>query len=709
MRQVVQDLRSGRLDVDDLPSPCLVDSSLLVANEYSLISAGTERATVDLARKGLVAKAQARPDLVRKVLESLGRDGLAATVRLVNTRLDRRKSLGYSCAGVVLAVGRDVTGFAVGDRVACAGQDYASHAEVVCVPASLCVRVPDAVATADAAYVALGAIALHGVRQAAPSIGETLAVIGLGLVGQIVAQVLRANGCRVIASDLDPARLELARTLGAPHAVLPGDLAATCAAETDGRGVDGVIITASSASNQPVEAAAEICRHKGRVVVVGSVGMNLPREPFYRKELELRLSTSYGPGRYDAAYEERGIDYPYGYVRWTEGRNLAAFLALVAAGSVDVARLTSHRFDIADAASAYELMQARAPSLGILLRYPAPALRAPERPRLRLRPPAPAARVCLGLIGPGNHVRDRLLPSLRSRRDVTLHAVCSASGVNGKRIAATLDAEYCTTDYREILADAAVDTVLVGTRHDSHARIVCDALAAGKHVFVEKPLCLSESELADVERAWAAAMQRRNTILCVGFNRRHSVHVTRIAQTFAGRRRPLLLHYRVNAGPLPAEHWVHAQGGRLLGEACHFVDTLIAIAGDVRRVSTVATDPGAQSFTITLEHADGSVGTIQYSGDGDRSVAKERLEVMGDGRVAIMDDFATTAFHHAGKRTRVRTARRDKGFEAEIARFVDMIRDDAPAQPEFDAVRRSTLVTLRAHASLAARTPIEIP
>jgi len=716
MRQVVQNFQSGKLDVDDVPAPVVLDGSLLVTNHFSLISAGTERATVELAQRSLIGKARARPDLARKVVDKLRRDGVIETVRMVSQRLDRRAPLGYSCAGIVVAVGSAVDGFKPGDRVACAGQDYASHAEVVCVPANLCTPIPDRVSYADAAFVAVGAIALHGVRQSEPRIGETIAVIGLGLVGQLVAQILQANGCRVVASDIDPQRLSLALQLGAHRAVLPAEFASTCAQATAGRGCDAVIIAASTASNEPIEIAAEICRQKGRVVVIGSVGMDLPREPFYRKELELRLSTSYGPGRYDPAYEEHGVDYPYGYVRWTEGRNLAAFLALVADGRVDVAALTSHRFPIEEATRAYELLGSGAASLGILLSYPGAAFPALQ-PRVRLHYAIRTGCIRLGIIGPGNHVRDRLLPTLRKHRTVAVHAVCAATGISAKAVASRERAAYCTADYREVFADPTVDAVLIGTRHDSHATLTIAALQAGKHVFVEKPLCLDVEQLHDIEQAYAEAASARNVVLEVGFNRRHSPHVRRIAEYFAHRSDPLTMVYRVNALPIAADHWIQdptVGGGRIIGEVCHFIDVLHALAGHaptrvhatcIGRHSSGITDDKA---IVTLDFADGSVGTVVYSGDGAGSVPKERLEVFGGGRAAVLDDFIVTRLHGAGRPRTVRTRRQDKGFAAEMEHFVASVAAGGCGDAAFSAARISMLATLQAQRSLALHEPIDI-
>jgi predicted dehydrogenase len=717
MRQVVQNFKSGDLSVDDVPVPALLEGAVLVANEFSLISAGTERSTVDLARKNLIGKAQARPDLVRKVVEKLSRDGIVDTVRMVTQRLDRSAALGYSCAGVVVGVGSKVQGFAPGDRVACAGQDYASHAELVCIPANLCVHVPASVGLADAAFVAVGAIALQGVRQCEPRIGETIAVIGLGLVGQLIAQILTANGCRVVAADVDAQRVALALRLGAHQAVAPDGLDAVCAQSAAGRGVDAVIIAASTPSNEPIERAAGICRQKGRVVVVGAVGMNLPREPFYRKELELRLSTSYGPGRYDAAYEQQGIDYPYGYVRWTEGRNLAAFLQLIADGRIDVAALASHRFTIGDAASAYELLRTGAPSLGILLAYPDAAVERLRRPRVQLHESIHTDRVRIGIIGPGNHVRDRRLPHLRTRRDIELRAVCAATGISAKAVANREKAAYCTADYREILADTTIDAVLVGTRHDSHAQIVTAALAQGKHVFVEKPLCLTEEELDAIDHAYGEAAALRHTVLAVGFNRRHSPHVRQVAEWFEGRVDPLTMIYRVNALAIAGDHWIQDPaigGGRIIGEACHFIDVLHALAG-AAPVRVHATRVGRHSSgiiddkaIITLDFADGSIGTVIYTGDGDRSVPKERLEVYGAGRSAILDDFRVTTLHGGGKQRSFKTRTQDKGFVAELDAFLTLLESGASGDAVFAAARLSMLATLKAQRSLALREPLTI-
>lgn len=716
MLQVVQNFRSGVLKVEDVPEPHLRSGGLLVANVRSLISAGTEKSTVNVARKNLVGKAMEKPEMVRKVIDKALKDGVADTAKMVFQRLDTPVALGYSCAGVVVEVGAGVQGFSVGDRVACAGQNYASHAEVIFVPRNLCVRIPDGVDFDDAAFVTLGAIAMQGVRQCEPRLGDVVAVIGLGLLGQLAVQLLKANGCRVVASDIAPAKLDMARSFGAEDAVLPGDLPAAARTLTRGHGVDAVVITASTKDNGPVEVAGEICRRKGRVVVVGAVGMDLPREPYYLKELELRLSTSYGPGRYDPAYEEKGQDYPYGYVRWTEQRNMEAFLWLAREGRINVKALTSHRYAIAEAEAAYALMmENREPYLGILLEYAGTA-------GGRLRTPVPAAahapamgKAVIGLIGAGNHVRDMLLPHLKDASGATLRWICTATGISAQKLGESLKVEYRTTDAAEVLADPAVNAVLIGTRHDSHARLVLAALAAGKHVFVEKPLCLTEDELETVVAALGDPAHRGQ--LMVGFNRRYSPHARKAREFFAGHREPLVMNYRINAGAIPAEHWAQdpaAGGGRIIGEACHFIDLLQYVCGAVpvsvrgvrigRHSSGITDDQAILSFTF----ADGSVGSVVYAAGGSTMLAKERLEVFGEGRSLVLDDFLVTDCYAGGKHTRFKSGKRDKGFAGEMAEFVALVRDGAPPSMSLAETVAVSRAAIRAARSLTSGEVLEI-
>ncbi len=705
MKQVIQHYRTGELSVEDVPAPIGKPGWVLVANQVSVISAGTEKTTVATANKSLLGKARERPDLVRKLLSKARKDGVAEAMKLAWARLDSPAALGYSCAGTVVDVGSDAGGLAVGDRVACAGQNYASHAEVVCVPKRLCVRVPDGVSLEDASFVTLGAIALQGVRQAEPRLGDCVAVIGLGLLGQLTVQLLKASGCVVLGSDLDPRKLELASSLGADMVARPEHVTRGATAMTNGHGVDAVIITASAADSGPVAVAGEICRRKGRVVVVGAVDMQVPRESYYRKELELRLSTSYGPGRYDRAYEEEGHDYPFGYVRWTEQRNMEAFLTMVQQGRVRLAPLITHRFAIDQAEQAYRMiLEGREPYLGICIGYPGPrpsALQTTIRTTVTV---SDHGAVRLGVIGAGNHVRDMLLPRLLAMNDVQVAAICTSTGITARALAEKVRAETCTSDYRDILKNERISTVLVGTRHDTHARIVLDALASGKHVLVEKPLCVTTGELdaiaAQYERGAASGLH-----LMVGFNRRFSPHAEQAQEFFQRRRGPLTMIYRVNAGALPAEHWVHdpaVGGGRIIGEACHFVDYLQVLCGappvSVQAMAARGRDGVIpDQVVISLTFVDGSVGSLIYTASGDTALPKERIEVCGDGRSLVTDDFTTTHGYAGGRRRTLVSGARDKGFDQELARFVGAVsRGGPPPIPfaEIVAVTRACLLAV---------------
>jgi predicted dehydrogenase/threonine dehydrogenase-like Zn-dependent dehydrogenase len=716
MMQLIQNYRSGKLSLDEVPAPVSRADGLIVATQNSLISAGTERASAQVARKNLLGKAIERPDLVRKVWSQVEKNGLVKTAQLVFSRLDAPVAPGYSCAGIVLEVGQNAGDIRVGDRVACAGQNYASHAEVVFIPKNLCVGIPDGVEFEAASYVALGAIALQGLRQAQPALGEVVAVIGLGLLGQLTVQMLVANGCRVIGADLDLRRLDLARAAGA-DAVSPAELAARVASVSGGRGADTVIITASAKDDAPVASAAEVCRKRGRVVVVGAVGMNLPREPFYMKEIDLRLSTSYGPGRYDSDYEEKGRDYPYAYVRWTEQRNMEAFLCLLQSGAVKTAALTTHRFPIERAADAYALILDNVePYLGVTLEFTRPvATRGAHT--VALKEDLSSSQVCLGLIGAGNHVTDVLLPLLRARREVVVRAICTASGMKARALAERCSAAFCSSDYTAILGDTNINAVLIGTRHDSHAALVVQALKAGKHVLVEKPLCLKEEEIPQVLEACELAVARGQRMM-VGFNRRHSPHALEIRGFFARRSNPLVMTYRVNAGAIAAAHWVqdpNVGGGRLIGEGCHFIDLMQFVSGSlvtaVTAVSVARHDSGVTSdqTIVTLEFADGSVGTLIYTSGGDRGLAKERFEAYGDGRAIVLDDFRTTEKWSGGRRVTFRSRRQDKGFAAEIALFSNSIISadvQLPAVAEIAAVTWASCLAARA---LVSRERYRIP
>jgi predicted dehydrogenase len=689
VKQVEQNYRSGKLRVIDAPAPMASPGAALVRSRVSLISAGTEKQIVDLARASLAGKAMARPDLVRQTLRKVKAEGVGAVARKVFAKLDTPFPLGYSLAGEVSEAGAGA-GVAAGDRVACAGAGIANHAEYNAVPKNLMVRIPEGVDDEAASFVTVGAIALQSVRVAAPTLGERVVVTGLGLIGLLTVQLLKANGCRVLGFDPSPARVALARELGADAAVSES-LAAAVAGFTAGHGADAVIVTASTKSNAPLNEAAEISRLKGRVVLVGMVGMTLDREPFYKRELDLRLSLSYGPGRHDPAYEIEGHDYPLAYVRWTEQRNMEAFLELVAAGRVTPDRLVTHRFPIAEAEKAYQLMDGDEPYLGILLTYPDEAGQ-PAR-AVEVRPSSARAEGDgIAFIGFGNYAKSMLLPAVRKAGGVNLRTIVTATGLSAHAGAEKYGFARAATDPEEALADPAVSTVFIATRHDSHAALAIRALQAGKHVFVEKPLALDGDELAAV----IAAAEAGPGLLTVGFNRRFAPMVLEAQKALGARTGPLAMTYRVNAGAIPRDNWVHGAqgGGRIAGEACHFVDTLAALCGSVPVEVEAASPAGiADSVAAVLRFADGSVGTILYSSLGDPAVAKERIEIFGTGIVVEINDYSEIAISRGG-RTKRRKAAQDKGQANLVAAFLSAAAAGGPPPIPLAALERVSAATL---------------
>jgi predicted dehydrogenase/threonine dehydrogenase-like Zn-dependent dehydrogenase len=637
VKQVTQRLRDGRIEVLDVPAPTVGPGEVLVDVRASVISAGTERTKVVTGRKSLAGKARARPDQVRQVIEKARRDGVRATIDAVRLRLDAPSPLGYSAAGVVLEVGDRVTGIAPGDRVACAGADYAVHAELVRVPVNLCVRVPDNVALDHAAFATIGAIALHGVRQTEAALGERVAVIGMGLVGQLAGQLLRAAGCVVVGVDLSSEMLDLARSSGASdHAFLRSDLdgllpsaAADC---------DAVLITAAAPTSDPVELAARLARDRGRVVVIGDVRLDVPRTAFYEKELELRLSRSYGPGRYDREYEERGLDYPVGYVRWTERRNLEAFVSIVGSGRIDLEPLITGRIPLQDAAAAYDRLATGGISpLGIVLTYEPYVA---ERPRV-VPAVSRAVGARVGLIGAGSFAQRVLVPAMRSAGFDPV-AVASAAGLSAHVVAERLGSARTAT-VEELLAAEDIDLAVIATRHSTHASLTLAALEAGKHVFVEKPPALEIDDLVRI-----AHLSRTTGLrVAVGFNRRYAPLAHRFREHVRESGAPIELLYRVNAGPLAPDHWLNDPdegGGRLLGEGCHFVDFACWVAGGIPRAVSASIDSRAsvreaESFSIALTFDGGSLATILYTSGGAGRLGKEYVEAHAGGRSAVLDDF----------------------------------------------------------------------
>ncbi len=712
MKQVIQHFRSGLLRVEEVPETICRPGGILVSNVVSLISAGTEKMTVDLARKSLLGKARERPDLVRQVLQKLKRDGLMSTMRTVRARLETPVALGYSCAGIVCEVGPGAKEFQVGDRVACAGMNYASHAETVFIPRNLAVKMPAETGFDEAAFVTLGAIALQGVRTAEARLGETVAVIGLGLIGQLTVQILKAAGCRVIGIDLDQSKISLATELGADAAIRRDeDVEGLIRRLTDGLGVDAVIITAAAESNDPVELAGAIARDRAIISVVGAVGLSIPRKQYYEKELQLRLSRSYGPGRYDRQYEELGIDYPVGYVRWTERRNMQEFLRLTSERRVRLERLITHRFPIMLAEEAYEIVtgQRREDFLGVLLDYDRERSRRVPVSSVMLTPQTKRqgdGKIGIGMIGAGNFARSVLLPRLAANRRVALRSVATATGKNGFTLAKQYGFTTCTTDYHEVLADDNVDAVIITTRHDTHARMAAAALLAGKDVFVEKPLAIDIDDLNGL----ATAVAERNGRVMVGFNRRFSPLSAELRNFFreAG---PLAIVCRINAGAIPAESWIQGDegGGRILGEVCHFVDYLQFLTGaDPVEVFGLRHPAGPDTVSILLRMSDGSTGTIAYLANGDRGVAKERIEVYAGGRTAILDDFRRLDLWHDGRCRTVKRMAQEKGFDEEIAAFLDAVGQRRPMPITWESLLLTTLTTLRIEESIRTGVPVRI-
>ncbi|MFP5265413.1 MAG: bi-domain-containing oxidoreductase [Blastocatellia bacterium] len=741
MKQVVQSFKTGVLSVDDVPAPGLSPGSILVRTRASLVSAGTERMVVDFAEKNLLQKARSRPDLVRQTIDKVRREGLLTTFDAVQNRLDKPMSLGYSCAGDVIAAGDAVSEFAAGDRVACAGAGFAVHAEVVAVPKNLAVKLPANVDFESAAFTTLGAIALQGVRLAQVELRHVVAVIGLGLLGQLTVQILKAAGATVIGVDIQPGRAELAARSGADAvATNPEEMRAICSQFSSGHGADSVLITADTKSNEPVELAGEVARDKGVVVAVGAVGMTIPRKVYYEKELDFRISRSYGPGRYDPEYEEKGQDYPYPYVRWTERRNMSAFVELVSGQKIDVGPLVSHRFPVDDAPKAYALIQGKTgePFLGVLLTYAgAPdlsrkkILRADDGERAAAASHGPSARmdrVRLGVIGAGLFANSTLLPAIKGEQSIKLVGVAGGGGLSARAAADRFGFSYCTTDAQELLSDPGVNTVAILTRHHLHAGQVISALGAGKHVFVEKPLCLNDEELQDIITAYEESRAREGgeradaerpmtPSITVGFNRRFAPFVVELKQHLARVRGPLALHCRVNAGFIPKEHWTQdpAQGGgRLRGEGCHFIDLLIHLAGSSPSLVSARALPDGGRYSqdnllITVEFENGSLGTVSYLANGDKSSGKELLEVFGGGLSARLDDYRSLAINHAGRRIkRAARLRPDKGHRAEWQALAARLTGGQPPPIPFQEIVTSTRATLAAYRSLRENRAVSL-
>ncbi|MGW2116590.1 bi-domain-containing oxidoreductase [Streptomyces zhihengii] len=727
MKQVVQNYKSGELAVLDVPVPGCKPGGVLVRSAYSLISTGTELMKVSEAGMSMLGKARSRPDQVAKVMQSVAVNGVPATYRKVMGKLDSWTPLGYSLCGVVEQVGAGVDDVKAGDLVACAGNEHALHAELNWVPKNLYAPVPDGLEARHAAFGTVGSIALQGVRQGESRLGETALVIGLGLIGQLVVQLLTASGVRVVGVDPDPARCELAERLGAAACGDPESAAVEGAVAelTGGHGVDQVYLAAGGGSNQPVELAARLCRDRGRVVDIGKCRLDLPWNAYYEKELDVRFSRSYGPGRYDPEYELEGRDYPIGYVRWTERRNLACFLDLVARGSVDVEPLVSRVADFDDAVETYRsLKDGELKAVAVLFRYPdqqadAAGAAAPEVTVPAVKPPAATARrrpapaagkpVRLAFVGAGNYATSMLLPHLARRDGVELAAVVTTTALSAANARRKFGFAEATTDLDTVLGDEGIDAVFVVTRHSSHAELTRKALLAGKAVFVEKPLALTGDELAGV---LAAVEESGNDRIQVGFNRRFAPLLREAKARFGARTGPASLRYLVNAGGLAHGSWYLRQdteGSRFAGEGGHFIDTASWLL-DADPVSVYAvTTPGNEDLQVVLGYPDGSTATISYVTTGSPGFPKETLDLVADGRVLRLDDFVRASVYGRRKWVSSRLPKaRDKGQSAELAAFVRAVRTGGPMPVPLESLAATTAATLAVRTGLASGLPVTL-
>ena len=712
MKQVFQDLTNGATSIIDTPLPQPSPGALLVRTTTSLISAGTERMLLDFGKASYINKVRQQPDKVRMVVEKIRTDGLMQTLNAVRSKLEQPLPLGYCNVGVAIDVGSEAKGYRVNDRVVSNGP----HADVVRVPKNLCAKVPDAVDDESAAFAVIAGISLQGIRLTQPTLGESVVVMGAGLIGLLAVQLLRAHGCRVLAIDLDDSRLALAKNFGAEtcNPTTTGDPTEVGMAFSRGRGVDAVIIAASTNSNDPISQAARMCRKRGRIVLVGTTGLKLSRADFYEKELSFQVSCSYGPGRYDRDYEERGYDYPYGLVRWTAQRNFEAVLDMMASGALNVKPLISHRFSIHNAPRDYEVVGGSEPSMGILLEYPSIEITSASH-TVTLAPHCSSGMLekgegsaSLSFIGSGNYATAVLVPAFKAA-GARLRSVVSSSGMSGVHVGRKFGFEETTTDTDRVFVDPETDALVVATRHDSHARFVLKALDAGKHVFVEKPLCLTLEELTQIQEKYTVFANRGSTLpmLMVGFNRRFAPQIQKVKSLLSTNLGPKSFVVTVNAGAIPESHWTQDNavgGGRIVGEACHFIDLLRFLAGASIRRSSVVTmrSVSKDTVSINLEFADGSIGTIHYFANGSRSFPKERLEIFAGGRVLQLDNFRRLSGYGWSGFRKMNLWRQDKGQNACAKAFVEAIQTNKEAPIPFEEIVEVSRLSIELRMEAAA-------
>ena len=693
MQQLTQNLKSGKMEITEVPTPALTKNNVLVRNHFSMISAGTEGDKVNTARKGLIGKAKEKPDQVMQVLDTLKKEGFSSTYKKVMNKLDALSPLGYSTSGVVEAVGENVRLLKVGDRVACGGADIANHADMVSIPENLVVKIPDNVNLEDAAYTTVASIAMQGVRQADLRLGESCAIIGLGLLGQLTIQMLKASGVKVIGIDIDKDMVKLAKKSGADLSFERNSEEIEQAALnlSDGYGVDAVIITAGTSSLDPVELSGKICRVKGKVVIVGAVPTGFSRAKYFRKELELRMSTSYGPGRYNPNYEEKGMDYPIGYVRWTENRNMQAYIQLVSEKKINLDFLTTHIFDFQKASEAYQLIVDRSELfVGLLLRYDTEK---EIKKEIVLKKTKPASSnngdLKVSFIGAGSFAQNSLLPNI-PKSDAEFISVATSQGHTSKNVADKYGFAKSTCDANSITDDKETDTVFIATRHDSHAEYTLSSIKNGKNVFVEKPLCMNEEELEEIREEY----NKQDLHLMVGFNRRFAPHIRKIKQMFS--KEPKSMNYRINSGNIPSDVWIQDKeigGGRIIGEVCHFVDLVMFLAGSLPEnlSANAIIDPLGllDTLNVNIKFKDGSIANVSYFSNGSKELKKEYLEVFSNGQTAIVDDFKELVVY-GSKKNKYKLMNQDKGHKVEVQRFVDAIKKGKSTPISFEDIYWST-------------------
>jgi predicted dehydrogenase/threonine dehydrogenase-like Zn-dependent dehydrogenase len=713
MKQLIQNFKTGKLYVDEVPMPSISSGMVLVENEFSLISSGTERSTVKVAQASLLGKAKQRPDLVAQVLQNIKKEGLAATFNKVKTKLDSLKALGYSTSGTVIA-SMDKNGlFKPGDRVACAGLDYASHAEIIAVPQNLVAKIHDNVSSEEAAFTTLGAIAIQGVRQADPKLGEKICVIGLGLLGQITCQLLQANGCKVLGIDLDENLIKVAGQIGLDKAIRRDNpnLISACDNFTGGYGFDAIIITAATQANDPIILSSEIVRKKGKIIIVGAVKMDIPRDPyFYKKELDLRMSCSYGPGRYDPEYEESGKDYPFAYVRWTEQRNMETFLDLLSRKVINIKPLITHVFDIDDAIKAYDIVLGKTKEMhiGILLKYKSNSTKQNTLTQIRN---TPLNDINVGFIGAGSFAQSYLIPGVKSW-GASLDGVVTSKGITAKNVLDKFKFNFCSSESNDILNKKEINTVFIATPHSSHSVLVIKALETDKAVFVEKPLAISLEQLNSV----IDAKVNYNQILMVGFNRRFAPICGRIKNEFKNISEPLVVNIRVNAGSISKEHWIQQSeigGGRIIGEMCHFID-LMQYFTDSEPVKVFAESISTgnnkivpeDNIVIVVKFSNGSVGNLTYLANGDKSMPKENIEVFGAGKICVIHDFRSGNVFRGNKIIKLKS--NGKGHKEEVEAFLNIVRDGKESPISFRSICLTTITTFKILDSLYTGLPQKI-